>query len=181
MHLIEWKSKLCYPWRFLSFELWFLLCCIRVFIVWRVPFLYSKLLIYWWGTWCSSIWWLYDIWCALDMLCDLSRCYVVCAINAAWSFMGTKSYRPYQLCDLVCAIWVTTWDSCMLSSHDTLLWWFSFLLCIDDVLLSFLCWDGAFLLLFMILICIVVFISTHWVFIYTQSYCFIMVTGDRSS
>ena len=45
----------------------------------------------------------------------------------------------------------------------------------------FSCRDDAFLLFFMTLTCIVVFLSTHWVFIYTQSHCFIMVTGDRSS
>ena len=134
-----------------------------------------------WGTWCSFMWWLYDIWCTLDMLFDLSRCYVVCAINAVWSFMGTRSYRPYRLYDLICAIWFTTCYSCMTSPHDAFLWWFLLFLCFDDVPLSFLCQDGAFLLLFMILICIVVFISTHWVFIYTQSHCFIMVTGDKNS
>ena len=135
------KVWVCYPWSFspLKYDLYYTI----------------------WSTGCSVIWWPYDIWCALDMLCDISRCYVVCTINVVWSFMDTRSYRPYRLCDLVCAIWFTTSYSCMPSSYDTSLWWFSFLLCIDDTLLSFLCWDGAFLLLFMIFICIVVLISTH--------------------
>ena len=67
----------------------------------------------------------------------------------------------------------------MLSWH--LLWWFLLLLCGWWHPLSFLWWDDAFLLFFMTLICIVVFPFTHWVFTYTQSHCFIMVTGDRSS
>ena len=104
MHLIEWKYELCYPWKFspLNYDLYYTV----------------------WGTWCSFMWWLYDIWCALDMLCDLSRCYMVCAINVAWSFIATRSYRLYRLCDLVCVIWFTTCYSCMPSSHDTPLWWF---------------------------------------------------------
>ena len=141
------KVWACYPWKFspLKYDSYYTI----------------------WSTGCSVMWWPYDILCALDMLCDLSRCYVVYAINVVWSFMGTRSCRPYRLCNLVCTIRFTTCYSCMSSTYDTFLWWFLLLLCIDDILLSFLCWDCAFLLLFMILICIVVFISTHWVFIYT--------------
>ena len=114
-------------WAILSMKIFLLWAMISImlyesFTVWCVPFLYSKLLIYWWGTWYSPMWWLYDIWCALDMLCDLSRCYVVYVINAAGSFMGIKSCKPYWLCDLVCAIRFTTCYSCMPFTHDTFLW-----------------------------------------------------------
>ena len=55
-----------------------------------------------------------------------------------WSFMCTKSYRPYPLCGLVCAMQITTYYSCMQSIHVICLrhssfWHMHILLVIIDI------------------------------------------------
>ena len=63
--LCTWLNEifeLCSLWRFLSFELWFLLCFVRIQHFDMFSSYILKLLTYYWCAWYFSMWWHCDMW-----------------------------------------------------------------------------------------------------------------------